>query len=289
MNITKSRELFLKIYNDVNLADTIEIYIKDNIKKVEKSLKLCNKNRWELVLKKEPKMKLSLVYAFLPVVYERYREKGIDDEIFFDTMSDIKIWIDDHKTRTGEWGLYELHWIMHHMNVNIFKLGRLQFQKLFYYGKKPYNDGRHKLSLGKKVVYVHIPRGERLDISKCEESFKMANEFFKKYYPEYPNDIFVCHSWLLHSGNKNYMKADGNIVRFSNLFNVTEEYEFPADTYLWVYGKKPKNKVLLKCKKKTGSYGNTENMPQNTSLQKALTEYINNGGNLGVSVGIKTI
>ena len=47
------------------------------------------------------------------------------DEIFYDTMSDIKIWINDHKARTGEDGVFELHWLIHHMNMSIFKIGRL--------------------------------------------------------------------------------------------------------------------------------------------------------------------
>ncbi len=289
MNIEKSRQLFLKIYESEKLLTEIEAYIENNKKKIEKYLKLCRKNRWELFLKKDPKMKLSLIFAFLPEVYDRYTKIGISEKIFFNTMGDIKIWINDHIERQSDWGLYELNWLMHHMNLNIFKLGRLQFQKFFYYNRKKYNKNGRELTFGCKAIYIHIPRGEKLNIEDCKKSFETAVSFFKKYFPEYSNCAFLCHSWLLYSGNRNYMKCESNIIRFSELFEIIEEKEAPSSAYLWIYGKKPSEKKLMKNKEKKGAYGFTENMPQISSLQKALTEYIEKGGSLGEALGIAKI
>lgn len=282
----RSKEIFLKIYPSENLAEKIEKHIKNHKTIVKLCLAFCNKNRWELFLKQKPMMKLSLVYAFLPTVWDRYKEKNISEEIFWDTMSDIKIWIDDHKARTGEDGLYELHWIMHHMNLNIFKLGRLQYQKLFWFFKTPYNKNGTKISFGDKIINMHIPRGEKLDIEACEKSLEMAKEFFKEYFPEYPNNKFMCHSWLLYPQNKNFMPEGSNILEFAKFFQIVEEKETPQQTYLWLFGVKLKNPDLMKNKKETGSYGFTEKLPQKTSLQKSTVEYIKNGGTFGEGLGV---
>ncbi len=286
IDFERSKKIFLSIYPSTELANKIQNFIIRHRNKINFYLKFCNKNRWEPTLKLKPMMKLALVYAFLPTVYDRYKAKNIGDDIFADTMSDIKIWIDDHKVRTGEDGLYELHWIMHHMNLNIFKLGRLQYQKLFWYYKTPYEKNGDKISFGDKIINVHIPRGAKLNFNECEQSLKMAEEFFKKYYPDYPNNKFMCHSWLLYPGNRNFMSENSNIIKFQTLFDIIEENESPSSTYLWLYGEKFKNGDLMKNKKKYGNYGFTDKIPKNTSLRKSTVDYIKNGGTFGEGVGV---
>ena len=46
---------------------------------------------------------------------------------------------------------------------------------------------------------------------------------------------------------------------------------------------------MFKNKKKTGSYGCTEKLPQNTIMQKKGVEYILNGGILGDGFGVKVL
>lgn len=281
-----SKEIFLKIYPNEELAEKIEKYIKKREVIVKIYLSFCRKNRWEPFLKQKPMMKLALVYAFLPTVWDRYKKRDISEEIFWDTMSDIKIWIDDHRARTGEDGLYELHWIMHHMNLNIFKIGRLQYQKLFWFFKTPYDKNGVKISFGDKIINMHIPRGEKLDIEACEKSLQMAKEFFAEYFPDFPNDKYMCHSWLLYPHNKDFMPEGSNILKFAEFFDIVEEKETPQQTYLWLYGVKLKNPDLMKNKKETGNYGFVEILPQKTSLQKSTVEYIKNGGKFGDALGV---
>ncbi len=282
----RSRDIFLKIYDNPQLAHKLEEYIEAHKTKFKIFLKLCHGNRWEPLLSQKPIVKLCLVYAFLPTVFDRYCEKGIPENIFWDTMSDIKIWIIDHRDRTGEDGLFELHWIMHHMNMNLFKIGRLQYQKLFWYFKAPYECDGVKFSFGDKVINMHIPRGEKCDIEACKKSIEMAKDFFAEFFSDFPNDKYMCHSWMLYPHNRDFMRADGNIVRFGEMFNIVEEKESPQQTYLWLYGVKINNSVLMKNKKSTGSYGCTENLPQNTSLQKSTIDYIKNGGIFGEGLGV---
>ena len=284
-----SKDLFLKIYPDEELQQKVEYYIKKHERKISCYLKSCYKNRWEIHLKKDDFTKLCLVYAFLPVVKDRYTKKGISDEIFFDTMNDIKIWINDCRDNLHSVGLNELNWIMHHMNMNIFKIGRLQYQKMFYYMPNSYKKNGVEIKFGDKIWNVHICRGEKLDFDACEKSFQMAQEFIKEYFPEYPDNKFMCHSWLLYPTNKEFMPEGSNILKFPELWDVVSHREDPASAYRWLFSVRYKNKEMLKNKKKTGSYGCTEKLPQNTVMQQKGVEYILNGGTLGDGFGVKVL
>ncbi len=286
IDFNRSREIFLKIYPSERLANKIEYYIGRHESKVKFFLLFCNKNRWEVTLKQRPMMKLSLVYAFLPTVWDRYKEKNIPEEIFWDTMTDIKIWIDDHRTRTDEDGIFELHWLMHHMNLNIFKIGRLQYQKFIWYFKTTYNKNGVKIGMGDKFINMHIPRGAKLDYDECVKSLEMAKEFFATYFPEFPNNKYACHSWLLYPGNKNFMPEGSNILKFASLYDIIEENEDPESAYLWLYGQKFKNAELIKNRKETGNYGHIDELPQKSSLQKSTIDFIKNGGIFGEALGV---
>lgn len=285
IDYNRSNELFLKIYNNKKLCKELASYVMKHEKTFTLNLFLCSKNQWHLFLNEKPFYKLCLVYAFLPTVKDRYKEKGISDKIFFDTMDDIRIWIDDHKKRTDEYGLYELNWIMHHMNLNIFKLGRLQFQK-FKYCNSSYKKNGKEIKFGDKIINIHIPRGEKLNIDDCKKSVAKAKEFFKTYFPDYANNNFMCYSWLLYPKNKCFMKEDSNILNFAKMFDIVGTSEHPAQTYLWIFDIKENEKALLKNKKKTGVYGNIDVLPQKTSLQKSAAQYINDGGTFGDGIGI---
>ncbi len=286
IDFKRSREIFLKIYDSERLANKIEYYIGRNEAKVKFFLTFCNVKRWEPTLKQSPMMKLSLIYAFLPTVWDRYKKKNIPEEIFWDTMTDIKIWIDDHRARTDEDGVFELHWLMHHMNLHIFKVGRLQYQLCIWYFKSRYNKNGVKIGFGDRILNMHIPRGAKLDYDECVESLKLAKEFFAKYFPNFPNDRYMCHSWLLYPGNKNFMPEGSNILKFASLYDIVEENEDPESAYLWLYGQKFKNAELIKNRKTTGNYGHINELPQKSSLQKSTIEFIKNGGIFGEALGV---
>ena len=86
IDFARSKEIFLRIYNSEELANRIDCYIEKHKVSVKFFLALCNKNRWEPALKQEPMMKLSLVYAFLPTVWDRYKDKGIPEEILLENQ-----------------------------------------------------------------------------------------------------------------------------------------------------------------------------------------------------------
>ena len=119
---------------------------------------------------------LYLFIRFAVDVHEEYQLRDIGDEIYFDTFSDIQIWCSNCFRDSGEYGIKEYSWLQEHVQLRLFKLGRLQFQ--------PYPldcnlelDGR-KFFKNQIVLNVHIQQGEPLDNQKVEESFEHAIRFF---------------------------------------------------------------------------------------------------------------
>ena len=63
-----------------------------------------------------------------------YKEKNIPESILYDTLKDIKIWTYNNKAKTGKIGLSNINWISLHLTGKLFKIGRLQFEKIEFKG-----------------------------------------------------------------------------------------------------------------------------------------------------------
>lgn len=284
-----SAEIMYKIYPDKGLIEFLEKYLKQHRLQVNFYNMLCRSGRWEPALGKNPQFKLCLVYVSLPMTLSRYQAAGISENIFWDTMDDIRIWIDDYKSKSNKYGLDELNWIMLHMTLKIFKLGRLQFQPIKYYFPKPYKFHGRSVKFGDRVINLHIPRGEKLALEACRDSFKKAESFFSKKFPKYPTDFFVCHSWLLYSKNKLFMKSDSNIVKFADMFDIVCETENPSQAYRWIFGERCDGIKQVRIRKKHGSYELPKSIDSFTSLQSSAVCYIKNGGTLGDAMAITIV
>ncbi len=164
----------------------------------------------------------------------RYAEKGISEEILLDTMHDIVLWTVTHFGLYGELGVSETNWLKRHFNMELFKLGRLQFCMEQFQTEIDEITVIHR---GDNVLGVHIARGEPLDVDACNKSFHAAKAFFQRYFPQFLYDYFVCTSWLLDNTSlPNFLKEDSNILQFGKLFNIIaqkENYDILRFTINW--------------------------------------------------------
>lgn len=224
----------------------------------------CLEKGFTALKKKNDIERLAVILSCAVKVKEKYALMGISDEIYYSTMSDIKIWCENN----GGKGLKNYGWLSNHVKGELFRLGRLQFQlypcknKTLLYNKLPF-------SYGENLIYVHIPQGEKLTEEECRKSFRMAEEFFGKHFPSYNYRYYFCESWLLYEGNKEFMKPDSNIVRFMNLFNHAYSVKIDEQAISRIFGKRK----LFKSK-----------YPETTSLQKSAKAYMQKGGKLGVGI-----
>lgn len=259
-------DIFNSIQLDENLKQkVIDLAHKDKVKILSLSEK-CNSGNFACLKHKNDLVRLAVILECTRKMKNTYKTLGIDDKIFFDTLDDIRIWCENNDNK----GLKNYNWIKNHISCELFKIGRLQYQlctiksKMLKYNLLPFD-------YGEKVIYVHIPQGEKLIYADCVESLKMAKEFFAKYFSDYNYRFFFCESWLLYGENFQFMQTSSNILQFSSLFDVVYSCDHDEQAIERIFGKRCFNK---------------KKYPENTTLQRNAKSYMLNGSKLGVGIGV---
>lgn len=210
--------------------------------------------------------------------FARYRKLGIPEEIYYDTMRDISIWVNTCKKEENIVGLCELSWIRHALYLNLFRIGRLQYQ--FFKTNHTVSGiplkARRQVPIksGQPVLNIHIPEDGRLEFSACRESLEAARVFFETFFPQYAYKGFVCDSWLLDSRNALFMRENSNILQFSKLFDcVVQTKRNNHELLRRLWGVHQATPAELKA------------LPENTDLQKRAKQYLLSGGKTGNGYG----
>jgi len=205
-----------------------------------------------------------LIYSYMACeTYDRYLIKGISEKIFFDTFKDVTYWCENYKREYGKIGLGAYDWFQRHIDMTLFRLGRLQFETMTM--EYRVGCGESVIPEGTPVINIHIPQGEPLIWSECEKSIKEAQKIWGYDMP------YVCHSWLLYPGLKDILSKDSNIREFSSHFHVIE-IDFKEREAEWrMFGK------VLK---------NISDYPETTKLQKNAKQYLLDGRSLGCGFGV---
>lgn len=229
---------------------------------------------------KSPLMKLAVILKAAEKTHFLYKEKGISDKVFEATFTDIKIWCEN----CGGRGLENINWLKNHISFELFRIGRLQFQfctcsnPILCYSKLPFNKGE-------RVIYVHIPQGEKLDYDECIKSLKLADEFFKKYFPEYNYNFYFCESWLIFENNKNFMAENSNIVKFMSLFDIHYSVNAEFQPFERIFGTNSNFNSLFYKLNKSKRKSDINSLSELTSLQKSAKKYLQSGNKLGIGIG----
>lgn len=196
---------------------------------------------------------------------KNYDGRGVDREISLKTLRDINVWLQNYKNLHNEWGIWDFaySWSFHAYTGDLFHLGRLQFRLEKVLKGVP---------SGEYGIETHIQQGAPLKTQDCLASFDMAREFFKKHFPEYSPEYFMCDSWLLNP-NLEKIAPDSNITRFMKLW---EKIEFPDD----------KNRQAVE--RIFGFFVTPEDVldfTPVTTLQKNAKEFLLSGGDLRMTAG----
>jgi len=208
-----------------------------------------------------------LLYLFLRFAvdaHERYRALGIGDDVYFDTFSDIRIWCLNCARDYGEYGIEQYGWLQEHVQLKLFRLGRLQFQPSAI-DRDIVVDGR-AVFRGQIVLNVHIPEGEPLDTRLAEESFARAGTFFRGIAP-----VYMCHSWLLYPELVNIVSPDSNIAKFQRFFHI---YDMNPDS------REAEQRIFIRTSDDPSAY------EARTTLQRSAKTYLESGRKLGSGSGI---
>lgn len=257
--------------NKINLNSELKNKVLSLVERDRaKLISLCKKadnDNFKSVFAKNDMIKLAVALLYsVEFTYPKYQKAVISDEIYFETMKDIAVWCENNNNK----GLKNLPWIKNHLNFELFKLGRLQFQ-IYKCDNRTLNYDLLPFNFGENLIYVHIPQGEKLVYAECVNSLKNAKSFFGEYFPNYDFDYFFCESWLLYGENWQFMNSSSNILQFSTLFDLVYSVEDDRQAIERIFGKRK----IIKSK-----------YEEKTTLQRNAKRFMQNGGKLGVGIGI---
>ena len=187
--------------------------------------------------------------------FKLFKQRGLCEKIFFDTLRTVADEAKEYNCATEDDGLFNYHLLANNIRGSILRLGEFEYQY-----------GIHKNS---RTIFIHVPSGADLTKEKRVYSYTLA----RQYYGDYP---IIADSWLLYPENKKMLSADSRIIDFANDFEVISINETTDYRELFhIFGR-------------IGDFS-YENLPKNTSLQKAYAERIKNSLPAGSGVGILKI
>jgi hypothetical protein len=202
-----------------------------------------------------------------------YRERGISDRIWLDSMCDLKWKLWECKAVKGSWGSFVATWFPGFFNLTRFALGRLQFEIVEFDGE--YEKNGKKLKKGDKVINVHIPRTlTPLDKESRDDAYSQAAEFFSDMTDGTPI-AFVCSSWLLYPEAEKILPAHSNIRGFMADYDIIRSKVDEEGDY--------HNMWRLFDMDFTGDF---KDYPEDSSLRRAYKKFLLDGNRTGSGYGV---
>lgn len=194
-------------------------------------------------------------------LYDCYKEKGISDEIYVDTMKCFTRFISECKVKTGKYAFDRGWWSYRQVSMVLFRIGTLEYELLE--------------ENGTKSIALHIPSDSKMTKENVDASIRAAKEFLEKFYPEYADCDFTCDSWLLAPKLKEVLSEDSNILSFQNRFEIKEVFPEAKDIFEWLY--------------KTTEDAEIHSLKEDTSLQRKVKEILLKGEKVGIAFGVMKI
>lgn len=207
----------------------------------------------------------------LGALKERYTQKGLSEEMYYDIIKDLKYKLDECKTVFGILGVMNLSWYRNIFNCSIVALGRFQYHPDPFFAES-YTFGDFTVKAGDPVCRFHIPSSGPMTKEMRIDSYKKAFEFFGKKKGEYL--VITCTSWLLDPNLAKVYPEGSNLLDFMRDFDLIEEM--------------PANQPFSNCWRVFGTYytGTTKNLPAKTTLQKNFIKWLDGGNSVGCGKGV---
>lgn len=271
-------EYLLKVYdkiaenNDANklLLEIVSAY-KENIR-MDYNEELFSRTRQisKIISVHDYTVELLVFMCLTQHLKTLYKEKGINMQIFKDSLSDLKWKIEECKVVKGIRGSFVAGWFPGFFTLDRFALGRLCFEVIDNW-KTFEKDGVLYEANKCKVINVHIPRtGTPIDKQSCDASYAQAREFFKDQVGE--NGQFICYSWMLYPENKYILSPHTNTYRFMMEYDVVDS-EINNGEDLW---------RLFDTDEM-----NPNRLPTDSSMRRSYVEHLKKGGRVGCGYGVK--
>ena len=221
-----------------------------------------------LEIEDDPGM-LAVCLLLTNISHQYYRDHGIDEEIYLDSMKDIRVWTKTCVDNRHHLGVYQYSWIRNFWRADIVRLGRLEFHIVKYNHSEPYTACGVTVQEGDAVINTHIPADGHLDPEAVQDAFCRAYRYFGKT----GITPIVCDSWLLYPKNRMFCAPDSRMVAFLDNFTILRYKDIPESGDLWrVFGHQKS--------------WEPDTLPDDTPLRRQLKAHLKAGGTMGAGYGI---
>ena len=197
--------------------------------------------------------------------WRRMKAQGHSEKVFTDSMRDLMIWAKFAQRSYGVWGIREFEWLSRTVRAELWRLGRLQFER-YEYDYDDFSFGGYSVRRGDVVLNTHISADGPFPASERLDSYRQAHEYFGI-------DAYICDSYLLYPPMEEYFDPASNTVSFLHEWHIVrsgEAHSFHNLRYL--YGDREKYDLAA--------------LPRDTSFRRSVMRMIDEKGDMGWGVGV---
>ena len=178
-----------------------------------------------------------------------YERCGLSRRIYADTMAAFSRFVREHRESFGAYGFDRAFWTVRQISGTLFRIGELEYELV--------------RENGEPVLELHIPSDADLRLPKLRESWEQARALIADRFPDWKTAPIHCHSWLLSLNLPQLLPETSRILAFQRSFALRPSAEAETDMKLWVF----KNRDIP-----------TEQLPEQTSLQRSMKAFLLAGG-----------
>ena len=197
-----------------------------------------------------------------------YKKAGYSDEIYWNTLLDLKVKMLECKENFDIYGTFVEGWFRSFYTLERFGLGRFQYD-LSDFGEEFYDKNGIFIKDSEFCLGMHIPSHlGPITYEARMDSYKKAFELFKDRF-DGKHIVICCNSWLLYPDNLNILPENSNTADFILDFeplDIKQTYDF-GDCWR-IYGQ---NKSCLR----------PAELQRDTTMQKAFGEWFDQGKKAG--------
>lgn len=189
--------------------------------------------------------------------WPEWTRRGIPEEIYRDTMRFATRYLLDNMKAYGSFGFNAGWWFPRQLAMELFRLGSLEFELL---------SAPEGLRVG-----IHIPSDASLAPEAVDDSLSRFRAFAEEFFPEWAQAPFCCDSWMLSPVLEELLPSSSRILSFSRRFRITSVNRESMGAVSWVF---------------PGFHESSADLPEKTSLQRAMKAFLLAGGKPGWAEGI---
>ena len=213
---------------------------------------------------------LTIICSSLDIMQKRMADKGLPENVFWDSCNDLVCKANECIGLRGVWGLDLFAiWYQLFFEAKRFALGRLQYEE-WPFNQDEYTFDGITIKRDDIIVRLHIPSSGKLLIEDVKESFALAYKTFPKRDGKV---FFMCTSWMLFPNFIEIFDKNSNLYKFAELFDPAGVMYHDQFKDAWrIFG--------------TNDTSDTSKLPANSSLQKEFIKYIEETHIYGLGTGV---